>query len=209
VDKVRGWAVDLNRKIRDFEDGFRELYLDVIPLLYRKTHTGKGTGHYLSFSTVFSGVECLASMLSGKQAVRNETGNRFKIFVRQYFGGKYATHADDLWLLRCSLAHTFSCGGKFALTNDSPGHHFMPTTHGKICLNAQTLHKDFGKAADRYFDDVRTKKNVRRTFDLSIQQTGVINRSVQLPPIQVPMPKGVTVQLSEHTGTNVSHIQRL
>jgi hypothetical protein len=203
--------VDLNRKIRDFEAGFRELYLDAIPLLHHETPTGKGSGHYLSFSTIFSGIECLASMFSGKQPVKNNTGDRFKKFVPLYFGSPtYATHVDDLWLLRCSLAHSFSPGGKFTLTTGNPRHHFLAATDGRICLNAETFLQDFVKAADRYFQDLRGRKGVQQKFELSVRQTGTTHRNVELPTLpgsEMKLNK-VWVQTSQNAGTNVSHISR-
>jgi hypothetical protein len=195
-----GGEMDLNRKIRDFEAHFRELYIDAIPLLYKRTSTKKATGHYLSFSAVFSAIECLAAMLLG---TRCPPGDRFEAFVKGYFvhDPRYPRNSAKLWKLRCSLAHSFSCGGTFVLTHENPKHHFYEH-HGTIILNAESFFKDSQTAADRYFQDLQSAKGVRQKFAAAICETGVIRGCVQLPELpQLPV-----LTTASNIGTAVNHI---
>jgi hypothetical protein len=196
-------VMDLDKRIRDFQRDFQELYLEAIPLLHQKTR-GRQSGHFLSFSTIFSGIECLASVRSGELTLA--TGTRFKKFVHDYFGrsSKYAEQVDALWELRCHLAHSFTTGGKFFLTHNNASEHFRMTNHG-TCLNAETFLTDFTVAANRYFADLQSVKGVRQKFDSAVKQTGSIRSHAIATSVPDPKKPKVMIQVcNQFSGTNAT-----
>ena len=147
---------------------FRRLYLKAIPLLHN------GTGAYLSFSAVFSGIEALAGLYYGK--IKNgEAEKRFTAFVTKYFDERYKRKVKELWLLRNSLAHSFAVDSNFRLINRRPKQHFV-SYETQIQLNAESLFQDFRRVAEQYFRELVSDPNLRNNFN-SVCQGGIIDTS--------------------------------
>jgi hypothetical protein len=148
---------------------FRRLYLKAIPRLHN------GTGAYLSFSAVFSGIEALAGLYYGKTA-DGEARTRFETFVTKYFDLRYKSRMKELWKLRNSLAHSFAVDPNFSLVNGRPKQHFA--MHGtQVQLNAESLFQDFSRAAEQYFRDLVSDPTLHANFIRVCQDRGIIDTS--------------------------------
>jgi hypothetical protein len=124
---------------------FRRIYLDGIPVLLRDRETA-----FLSFLCVVAAIDALA----GYRYTATGDGDRFKLFVTDYFPREYAPHAPKLWLFRCRMLHNFS-PAHFSLVHAQPGAHLQRSAIGDITLDDASFFDHLVHAAEKYFGELQ------------------------------------------------------
>lgn len=126
--------------------GFNKVILDGVPLLLKQNQTA-----FLSFMCSVAAIDAL----SGYRYTTDIVRDRFKDFIKDYFPGPYAPHADKLYLFRCRILHNFS-PAYFTLTHANPSAHLQISPIGDTTLNDADFFGDVEKAAVKFFGEVQT-----------------------------------------------------
>jgi len=130
--------------------GFNDIILGGIPILLRQNETA-----FLSFMCSVAAIDALA----GYRYVTDKVGERFEAFIKDYFPASYASHAENLYKLRCRLLHNFS-PAYFTLVHASPAAHLKQSPIGDAILSDDVFFADLRTAALKFFDEVQ--KDVHR-----------------------------------------------
>jgi hypothetical protein len=124
--------------------GFNEIILEGVPILLRQNETA-----FLSFMCSVTAIDALAGY---RYTTDNE---RFQNFIQEYFPFAYASHADNLYLLRCRLLHNFS-PAYFSLVHADPAAHLGKSTIGDTVLSDDVFFADLQAAAKKFFGEVHS-----------------------------------------------------
>jgi len=108
---------------------------------------------------------------------KDKHGKRFELFIEEYFPPSYATHAKNLYKLRCRLLHNFS-PAYFTVKHKSPGLHLQPSSIGDTILSDDVFFADLKTAALKFFDevekDVPTRQDTMNARLVDLDKGGAI-----------------------------------
>jgi hypothetical protein len=136
--------MSMTRAIQAAIRGFEEIILGGIPFLLARNETA-----FLSFMCSLAGIDAL----SGYRHETDDVATRFRKFVEEYFPPGYASHAPNLYLLRCRMLHNFS-PAYFSLVHGSPQVHLSPSPIGDPILSDESFFEDLRMASEKFFAEV-------------------------------------------------------
>jgi len=147
--------------------GFNEIILGGVPLLLRQNATA-----FLSFMCSVAAIDALG----GYRYTTNKIGDRFQDFIKEYFPAVYASHAENLYLLRCRLLHNFS-PAYFTLAHAAPAAHLGKSPRGDRILSDEAFFGDLAAAAKKFFDELQRdvgRQDVMNARLLNLRKGGAI-----------------------------------
>jgi len=147
--------------------GFTDIILGGVPFLLRQNETA-----FLSFMCSVAAIDALA----GYRYKTDNVGERFENFIIEYFPTTYASHAGNLYKLRCRLLHNFS-PAYFTFVHASPEAHLQKSPIGDTMLSDDMFFADIKGAALRFFDEVRndtSRQDVMKARLLNLEKGGAI-----------------------------------
>lgn len=149
--------------------GFREIILGGVPILLQRNETA-----FLSFMCSVAAIDALAAY---RYAAKNISGGeKFVVFITEYFPEAYKPHAANLYQLRCRLLHNFS-PAHFTLMHANRGHHLEPSIIGDTVLSDDAFFADLRDAAEAFFAEVKadlTRQNDMSARLLEVKRGGAI-----------------------------------
>jgi hypothetical protein len=131
---------------------FARIYLGGVPSLLNDD------GAFLSFITVLAGTEALA----GFRHPDKGNGDRFRLFVEEYYPDPYKPLAAQLWEFRNAMVHSFS-PGPFKLTHHHSEVH-LKMDEEVLVLNAEDFYAALVAASRAYFEALRTPSDIQKAF---------------------------------------------
>jgi hypothetical protein len=139
-------------EIEGYRQHFDAIYVGGIPRLLNDD------GAFLAFIAVITATEALA----GLYAPTRGTGERFRLFIVNYFPEEYSSIADQLWAFRNAMVHSFN-PGPFGLTHHNSRHH-LKAPLGLVTLNAEDMYGALLDASRRYFDSLVASPELLENF---------------------------------------------
>jgi len=134
--------------------GFNDIILGGVPFLLRQNETA-----FLSFMCSTAAIDALAGYRHTTD--KDKHGKRFELFIGEYFPTSYATHATNLYKLRCRLLHNFS-PAYFTVVHKNPALHLQPSSIGDTILSDEVFFADLRAAALKFFDEVQKDVSTRQ-----------------------------------------------
>jgi len=147
--------------------GFNDIILGGVPILLKQNETA-----FLSFMCSVAAIDALA----GYRYATDKVGDRFVDFIKDYFPARYASHAENLYKLRCRLLHNFS-PACFTLVHALPAAHLQQSQIGDTNLSDDEFFADLKAAAMEFFDEVKKDVNRQDTMNarlLNLDKGGAI-----------------------------------
>jgi hypothetical protein len=147
--------------------GFNKIILGGMPYLLRQNETA-----FLSFMCSVAAIDALA----GYRYTTDNVGDRFQDFIKEYFPAAYASHAENLYLLRCRLLHNFS-PAYFTLAHAAPAAHLGMSQIGDTVLSDEVFFMDLQAAAKKFFDEIQSdvgRQDVMKGRLLNLNKGGAI-----------------------------------
>jgi hypothetical protein len=142
--------------IQEYRQNFDSIYVGGIPKLFNQENA------FLGFVSILTALDSL----SGLYLPNQKTGERFRLFVLNFFPKDYKPLADELWQFRNSMIHSFN-PGPFAITCHVTRNHLMPiqTNVGDITvLNIEDFYSTLLYASRKYFQALCIDKELQSNF---------------------------------------------
>jgi hypothetical protein len=116
--------------------------------------------------------------------------DRFKFFLKEYMGGKYKTHCDRIYQLRCSLAHNaLSLSAFMSRTMMGESHHLRhDTALGVIFVSTPVFLKDFWHVFDELKALLATQEGLRKQAEDRLDWISDEQRALWMPFSTPPGP---------------------
>lgn len=139
---------------------FDNIFVGGIPKLFTEEAA------FLSFVTMLTAIDALAGLMAPSKPV----GERFQIFIKQYFPSEYSPLAEKLWAFRNTMIHSFSPGECLISCHTSRLH--LKIVNGALFLNAENLFGAFLHASNAYFDKLENDQQLKKNFVTRVNQIG-------------------------------------
>lgn len=144
--------MSVTEEIKAAEKAFRDIMLGGIPFLLRQNETA-----FLSIICSLAATDALA----GYRYPTGGVGERYKLFISNYFRDAYKYHAEKLYLLRCRMLHNFS-PAYFSLIHSQAALHLQRSPAGDYWISDDALFDDLRDAASKFFAEVRADNQRQR-----------------------------------------------